>query len=182
MFIHSLNDAASVTRIPFNFNQPSNKASTGICTTYIRCLTPKNHLVSVNTYSYNESGQADIGDANLNNSPIMVESKTVKLPFGVDPELVSISPDGKRIAWKWFHHDYGSSLSWLGRPIPFLPKNPPIARMEIWTCNTDGSGMQEAGYIDKTYPGFPPYPLFWSNNSKGLFFGDGLGALWVVHP
>ncbi len=181
MFIHSKDDAATVTRVPFDFKQPASKPTTGFDTTYVHCLTPKNHLISVKSYSSDGADQAVIEDADLNINPISVYSTTFKFPFGIDPELVALSPDGKRIAWKWFHRDNGSTLLWLRRFIPFLPKIPPIARMEVWTSNIDGSDMEEAGYIDKSYPGFPPYPLFWSKDSKKIYFGDGNSSLWAVN-
>lgn len=179
MFIHDRDDPRIVTRVPFTFIRNANRFSNGFACGSNLTLTANNHLIVIGTYYEGMNMLAYIQNLDLNSNEVTSSLNPIVFPYSVEPAIVVVSPNDEKIAWKWFNPSIDISLNWLRKYFHFLPLIKPKNRTEVWISNIDGNDMAEVGHINNTFPGHPPYSLFWSPDSKHLFFNDG-DAIWLA--
>jgi hypothetical protein len=133
-----------------------------------RRIGPADQLVTYHWYHEGADPTLALYTADLRVDPVTPRAVIVRVPTGVTVEAVAVSPDGKRVAWKWFFWNSLKMPSWLQRLLPSLSESHPTT--EIWVSQRDGSDLHEIGQIDDTYPNHQPNDLDWTPDSKRLVF------------
>jgi hypothetical protein len=102
-------------------------------------------------------GQARVVEASLHGNAEPTRRFSIPLPGDAVAREAVFSPQADRIAWKLEREDRNHSLREVG----------------IWTCRTDGSGLQEVGHwliasSDASHP--EPEHIRWLPSGRGLSF------------
>lgn len=133
-----------------------------------RRMGPTDQLVAYHWYHNDPDPTLALYTADLRANPVTPRAVIIRVPLGVTVEAAIVSPDGKRVAWKWFFWNLRTEPAWLQRLLPSLFRSHPTT--EIWVSQLDGSDMHEVGQINDTYPNHQPKDLDWIPDSKRLVF------------
>lgn len=116
-----------------------------------------------------------IGFLRLASEAAYVRQYRIPLPERRSVEHLSISPDGKRIAWYLaYWRDKTESELYYEKTGELLSKLELPARYEIWICQVDGSDLSMIGHTEGTefskYKALSEYSLTWLPDNQHLSF------------
>jgi len=131
-------------------------------------MGPTDQLVTYHWYHEEPDPTLVLYMADLRAEPVKPRAVIIRVPTGVSVETVSVSPDGQRVAWKWFFWNLSMLPALLRHWMPSLAAPHPTT--EIWVSRLDGSDLHEVGQINDTYPNHQPNDLDWTQDSKRLLF------------